>query len=133
YRERARQEALAEEELRRLGSLESVTTDGVRIILRANVDLPEEAELAATSGAQGVGLMRTEFLVVGRANMPDEDEQYRAYRRVVEAFGGEAVVIRTFDIGGDKLPVGGYPTEANPFLGWRAIRMCLDQPEIFGT
>src|SRR6185503_18482167 len=121
YRERARQEALAEEELRRLGSLESVTTDGVRVTLRANVDLPEEAELAATSGAEGVGLMRTEFLVVGRATMPDEEEQYRAYRRVVEAFGGKPVVIRTYDIGGDKLPVGGFPSEANPFLGWRAI------------
>ena len=73
----------------------------------------------------------TEFLVVGRASMPDEDEQYRAYRRVVEAFAGFPVVIRTFDIGGDKLPIGGFPTEANPFLGWRAIRMCLDQPEMF--
>ena len=65
--------------------------------------------------------------------MPDEDEQYRAYRRVVEAFGGKPVVIRTFDIGGDKLPIGGYPTEPNPFLGWRAIRMCLDQPDLFRT
>jgi phosphotransferase system enzyme I (PtsI) len=77
--------------------------------------------------------MRTEFLVVGRATMPDEDEQYRAYTRVVQAFGGKPVVIRTFDIGGDKLPVGGYPTEPNPFLGWRAIRMCLDEPELFST
>jgi phosphoenolpyruvate-protein phosphotransferase (PTS system enzyme I) len=75
--------------------------------------------------------MRTEFLVVGRASMPTEDEQYRAYRRVVEAFGGQPVIIRTFDVGGDKLPVGGYPTEANPFLGWRAIRMCLDESELF--
>jgi phosphotransferase system enzyme I (PtsI) len=65
--------------------------------------------------------------------MPDEDEQYRAYRRVVEAFAGQPVVIRTFDIGGDKLPSGGYPTEPNPFLGWRAIRMCLDQPAMFKT
>jgi phosphotransferase system enzyme I (PtsI) len=75
--------------------------------------------------------MRTEFLVVGRPNMPDEDEQYRAYRRVLEAFEGHPVIIRTFDIGGDKLPIGGHPTEPNPFLGWRAIRMCLDQPEMF--
>jgi phosphotransferase system enzyme I (PtsI) len=133
YRERARQEAVAEEELRRLLSLESVTTDGVRITLRANVDLPEEADLAASSGADGVGLMRTEFLVLGRATMPDEDEQYRAYKRVVEAFGGKPVVIRTFDIGGDKLPIGGFPSEPNPFLGWRAIRMCLDQPDLFRT
>ena len=133
YRERARQEALAEVELRHLASLEAVTTDGIRITLRANVDLPEEADLGATSGAEGVGLMRTEFLVVGRATMPDEDEQYRAYRRVVEAFKGHPVVIRTFDVGGDKLPVGGYPREPNPFLGWRAIRMCLDLPELFGV
>jgi len=80
-----------------------------------------------------VGLMRTEFLVLARATMPDEDEQYRAYTRVVRAFGDRPVVIRTFDIGGDKLPVGGFPSEPNPFLGWRAIRMCLDQPEVFGT
>jgi phosphotransferase system enzyme I (PtsI) len=133
YRERARLEAQSEAELKAVAKLEPVTADGVRIILRANVDLPEEAELAATSGAEGVGLMRTEFLVVGRASMPDEEEQYRAYRRVVEAFGGDPVVIRTFDIGGDKLPVGGYPTEPNPFLGWRAIRMCLDEPELFRT
>ncbi len=133
YRERARQEQLAEAELLHLSNLASETTDGVRIILRANVDLPDEAELAATSGAEGVGLMRTEFLVVGRATMPDEEEQYRAYTRVVKAFDGRPVVIRTFDIGGDKLPTGGFPTEANPFLGWRAIRMCLDQPEMFGT
>jgi phosphotransferase system enzyme I (PtsI) len=108
-----------------------VTLDGVRITLRANVDIPEEAEAATRSGAEGVGLMRTEFLVVGRAAMPDEEEQYRAYRRVVEAFAGKPVVIRTFDIGGDKLPVGGYPTEPNPFLGWRAIRMCIDRPDLF--
>ena len=77
YRERARQEELAEAELEHLATLDAVTTDGVRITLRANVDLPEEAELAAHSGAEGVGLMRTEFLVVGRATMPDEEEQYK--------------------------------------------------------
>ena len=65
--------------------------------------------------------------------MPDEEEQYLAYRRVIEAFAGKPVVIRTFDVGGDKLPIGGYPTEANPYLGWRAIRMCLDQPDLFKT
>ena len=130
---RAELEAHEEAELRTLARAEPVTRDGETLVLRANVDLPEEAEAAATSGADGVGLMRTEFLVVGRATMPDEDEQYRAYARVVEAFGGRPVVIRTFDIGGDKLPVGGFPAEANPFLGWRAIRMCLDQPELFKT
>ena len=133
YRERQREEELAEAALMELAALEAVTLDGVRVVLRANVDIPEEAEAATRSGAEGVGLMRTEFLVVGRANMPDEEEQYRAYSRVVQAFAGKPVVIRTFDIGGDKLPIGGFPTEPNPFLGWRAIRMCLDQPEMFRT
>lgn len=133
YRERARREAEDEAELSALVHADAVTQDGVRLTLRANLDLPEDADYAATSGAEGVGLMRTEFLVVGRATMPDEEEQYREYRRVLEAFGGKPVVIRTFDIGGDKLPVGGYPSEANPFLGWRAIRMCLDQPDLFKT
>jgi phosphotransferase system enzyme I (PtsI) len=128
---RAAAEAQSEAELLKLADVEPVTTDGVRVTLRANVDLPEEADFAARSGADGVGLMRTEFLIVGRAAMPDEDEQYRAYRRVVEAFAGRPVVIRTFDLGGDKLPVGGYPSEPNPFLGWRAIRMCLDESELF--
>ena len=131
FHHRAEREARDEAELRLLVAADSVTTDGVRITLRANVDLPEESALAATSGAEGVGLMRTEFLVVGRTAMPDEEEQYRAYRRVIEAFGGKPVVIRTFDIGGDKLPAGGFPHEANPFLGWRAIRMCLDESEMF--
>ena len=75
--------------------------------------------------------MRTEFLVVGRASMPTEDEQYEAYKRVVLAFGAHPIVIRTYDVGGDKLPVGGFPHEPNPFLGWRAIRMCLDEPDLF--
>ncbi|HKG92707.1 MAG TPA: phosphoenolpyruvate--protein phosphotransferase [Gemmatimonadaceae bacterium] len=133
FHRRAQREQVMEAELRTLATLEPVTADGVRVTLRANVDLPEEAEQAATSGAEGVGLMRTEFLVVGRTSMPDEEEQYAAYVRVVKAFGGRPVIIRTYDIGGDKLPVGGFPAEANPFLGWRAIRMCLDQPDIFRT
>ncbi|MDQ6886990.1 MAG: phosphoenolpyruvate--protein phosphotransferase [Gemmatimonadota bacterium] len=133
FLERARRTAVMEAELDSASGGDSVTLDGVRLTLRVNVDLPEEAELAARSGAEGVGLMRTEFLVVGRAAMPDEEEQYRAYRRVVESFPGMPVVIRTYDLGGDKLPVGGFPQEANPFLGWRAIRLCLDQPEFFRT
>ncbi len=131
YRRRAVREAEDEAEMRLLAGAEPVTLDGVRVTVCANVDLPDEAEAAATSGAVGVGLMRTEFLVVGRATMPDEEEQYRAYSKVVTAFPGQPIVIRTFDIGGDKLPVGGYQTEANPFLGWRAIRMCLDEPALF--
>jgi phosphotransferase system enzyme I (PtsI) len=131
FNERSRREARLTEELELLRSAESVTLDGQRLVLRANVDFPEEADVAVRSGADGIGLMRTEFLVVGRTTMPDEEEQFRAYKRVAESFGGAPVVIRTYDIGGDKLPVGGHPAEPNPFLGWRAIRMCLDEPEMF--
>jgi phosphotransferase system enzyme I (PtsI) len=130
-RQRVADEAGRSEEVRAIALSDPVTLDGARVVVRANVDIPEESELAATSGAEGVGLMRTEFLVVNRASMPDEDEQYRSYRRVVHAFGDRPVIIRTFDIGGDKLPVGGFPSEPNPFLGWRAIRMCLDESELF--
>jgi phosphotransferase system enzyme I (PtsI) len=133
YAERAVRDASDDAAMRAIATADPVTLDGVRMVLRANVDLPDEADAAARSGAEGVGLMRTEFLAVGRATMPDEEEQFRAYHRVVSAFEGKPVVIRTFDVGGDKLPVGGYPTEANPFLGWRAIRMCLDEPELFKT
>jgi phosphotransferase system enzyme I (PtsI) len=130
-RQRVAEEAGRADVLRELAQSEPVTLDGTRLVIRANVDIPEEAELGATSGAEGVGLLRTEFLVVGRTTMPDEDEQYRAYKKVVQAFGGRPVIIRTFDVGGDKLPVGGFPTEPNPFLGWRAIRMCLDESDLF--
>jgi phosphotransferase system enzyme I (PtsI) len=133
YQERQRQLAEIEAQDALMAQEEPVTQDQVRLLLRANVDIPEDAAFAAQSGADGVGLMRTEFLVVGRATMPDEDEQYRAYRRVIEAFDGHAVIIRTYDIGGDKLPVGGFPAEPNPFLGWRAIRMCLDEADLFRT
>ena len=133
YKRRAAQEEESDAQLQQLAHAVPVTLDGKHITLRANVDRPDEAEDAAESGADGVGLMRTEFLVVGRAAMPDEDEQYRAYSRVITAFKGAPVIIRTFDVGGDKLPVGGYPTEANPFLGWRAIRMCLDEKDLFKT
>ena len=131
FADRARRETAAQAELATLADAESVMSDGTRITLRANVDLPDEAERAAASGAEGVGLMRTEFLVVGRAAMPSEDEQEEAYAKVVKAFAGHPVIIRTYDVGGDKLPIGGFPHEPNPFLGWRAIRMCLDEPELF--
>ena len=131
FNERSQREVKLTKELELLRTAESVTLDGQKLVLRANVDFPEEADFAARSGADGVGLMRTEFLVVGRTTMPDEEEQFRAYKKVAESFNGAPVVIRTYDIGGDKLPVGGHPTEANPFLGWRAIRMCLDEPEMF--
>src|SRR5690606_25360062 len=123
-----------EQELLLLAHLESRTQDGVAIALRANIDLPGEAESARAHGAEGIGLFRTEFLVVGRSSFPPEDEQYEAYRRVLEVFPGHPVVIRTYDLGGDKFPAFLHmPKEENPFLGWRAIRLCLDEPDLFRT
>jgi phosphotransferase system enzyme I (PtsI) len=110
----------------------ATTPDGRTLTLYGNVDLPEEIEPAVRHGAQGVGLLRTEFLLTGRATIPTEDEQTDYFRRVALAFQGKPVIIRTFDLGGDKFPASFQaPTEANPFLGWRSIRVCLDQPEIF--
>jgi phosphotransferase system enzyme I (PtsI) len=123
-----------EQELVLLAELPAVTRDGHAIQLLANIDLPGESENARAHGAQGVGLYRTEFLVIGRNTAPGEEEQYAAYRRVAEAFPGAPVVIRTFDLGGDKFPAFLHiGREENPFLGWRAIRVCLDEPEIFRT
>ncbi len=113
---------------------ESVTLDGVHIALRGNVDLPDEVAAAKVHGAEGVGLLRTEFLITGHSELPSEDEQAKYFQHVGEAFAGHPVVIRTYDLGGDKFPAPfrGSP-EANPFLGWRAIRVCLDEPEMFRT
>jgi phosphotransferase system enzyme I (PtsI) len=113
-------------------SAPAVTPDGRRLTLRGNVDLPEEIEPAVRHGAEGVGLLRTEFLLTGRAVIPSETEQSDYFRRVAQAFPALPVVIRTFDLGGDKFPAAfEAPHEANPFLGWRSIRVCLDHPEIF--
>jgi phosphotransferase system enzyme I (PtsI) len=121
-----------EKEITLIAGLDAVTKDGQPVALRANLDLPWEAEHARTHGAQGVGLFRTEFLVVGRSALPDEEEQYEGYRKVAETFPDSSVIIRTFDLGGDKFPMFmNMPREDNPFLGWRAIRVCLDQPELF--
>ena len=99
-----------------------------------NVDLPEEMERVQGNGAEGVGLLRTEFFVTGRTHLPSEDEQVAYFRRVADAFRGKPVVIRSFDLGGDKFPAAFQSLpEANPFLGWRSIRVCLDQPDIFRT
>ncbi|MBD0354023.1 MAG: phosphoenolpyruvate--protein phosphotransferase [Rubrobacteraceae bacterium] len=112
--------------------VEARTNDGRRIEVAANIGSAEEAEGALSWGAEGVGLFRTEFLFMERPQLPSEDEQYEAYRAVVEAFGERPVIIRTIDIGGDKdLPGVDQPEEENPFLGWRGIRMCLDVPELF--
>jgi phosphotransferase system enzyme I (PtsI) len=114
--------------------LPSITTDGVRIALRGNVDLPEEIDAARAHGAEGVGLLRTEFLITGHSRLPGEDEQAAYFRRVGEAFPGQPVVIRTYDLGGDKFPAPfRAPSEPNPFLGWRAIRVCLDEEPMFRT
>lgn len=134
YLEREAQIRTWEKELAILAHVEPVTLDGRRVTLRANIDLPAEAVAAREHGAQGIGLFRTEFLVVGRSTMPVEEDQYRAYRRVAEAFPDGAVYVRTFDVGGDKFPIFLHmPAEENPFLGWRAIRVCLDEPELFRT
>ncbi len=110
----------------------AVTPAGQPIMLMGNVDLPEEIETAVRMGAQGVGLLRTEFLLTGRATLPTETEQADYFRRVAAAFHGHTVIIRSYDLGGDKFPVAfKAPAEANPFLGWRSIRVCLDEPEVF--
>jgi phosphotransferase system enzyme I (PtsI) len=112
----------------------AVSKDGVAVALRGNVDLPEEVETTLLNGAEGVGLLRTEFLVLGRTELPGELEQAEFFSRVAKTFAGHPVVIRSYDLGGDKFPAAFQsPPEANPFLGWRAIRVCLDQPEIFRT
>ena len=110
----------------------AVTPDGRRIALMSNVDLPDEIEPAVRVGAEGVGLLRTEFLLTGRAALPTEQEQVDYFRRVSLAFPEHSVVIRSYDVGGDKFPSAfRMPQEANPFLGWRSIRVCLDEPEMF--
>lgn len=111
-----------------------VTPAGRTIVLRGNVDLPDEIEPAVRYGANGVGLLRTEFLLTGRATLPTEDEQTDYFRRVARAFPGKTIIIRSYDLGGDKFPfVFAADHEANPFLGWRSIRVCLDQPDVFRT
>jgi phosphoenolpyruvate-protein phosphotransferase (PTS system enzyme I) len=132
YRERQVQIRIREEELAETVRLDAVTRDGQPVALRANIDLPSEAVRAREHGAEGIGLLRTEFLVVGRNAMPGEEEQYQGYRHVVETFPDRAVFIRTYDLGGDKFPMFLHmPVEENPFLGWRAIRVCLDRLELF--
>ena len=108
------------------------TKDGRKIILSANVELPEDLPLIAESGAEGIGLYRTEFLFLNRVHFPSEDEQTNIYRQVVESSRPHPTIIRTLDLGGDKLPTHlGLDPEQNPFLGWRAIRYCLEKPDVF--
>ncbi|HUG39136.1 MAG TPA: phosphoenolpyruvate--protein phosphotransferase [Longimicrobiales bacterium] len=134
YRERDIQVREWEQELVLLAHLDPITPDRQPVQLRANIDMPSEARTAREHGAAGIGLFRTEFLVVGRRALPEEETQYQAYREVAEAFPQHAVVIRSFDLGGDKVPLFlNMPAEENPMLGWRAIRLCLDMPELFRT
>ena len=120
------------EQLTGLRETKSMTRDGRHIVLSANVELPEEVESAPRNGAEGIGLYRTEFLYLNRTTLPSEEEQYATYRKVAEQVQPHPLIIRTFDLGGDKVAGsmdGG--DELNPFLGERAIRFCLENPEMF--
>ncbi len=119
-------------ELQKLRDADTVTVDGVHAELAANIGTPNDLPGVIENGAQGIGLYRTEFLYMGRDQMPTEGEQFEAYKEVLEAMDGKRVVVRTLDIGGDKeLSYLNLPEEMNPFLGYRAIRLCLAQQDIF--
>ncbi|HEB2281280.1 TPA: phosphoenolpyruvate--protein phosphotransferase [Staphylococcus aureus] len=119
-------------ELQKLRDADTVTVDGVHAELAANIGTPNDLPGVIENGAQGIGLYRTEFLYMGRDQMPTEEEQFVAYKEVLEAMDGKRVVVRTLDIGGDKeLSYLNLPEEMNPFLGYRAIRLCLAQQDIF--
>ncbi|MBX7250454.1 MAG: phosphoenolpyruvate--protein phosphotransferase, partial [Candidatus Promineofilum sp.] len=110
----------------------AVTSDGRRVEIAANVGSPNDVAPALEFGAEGVGLFRTEFLFMDRATAPTEEEQFDAYARAAAAAGDRPLIIRTLDVGGDKpLPYLDLGEEANPFLGWRAIRFCLERPDVF--
>lgn len=127
YRERRRH-------LNSLRELPAQTPDGRRVRLLANIGSPADLGPVREVNAEGIGLFRTEFLYLDRDSSPGEEEQFRAYREVLEGMAPHPVTIRSLDIGGDKeVPHLGLPRELNPFLGWRAIRYCLDQPEVFRT
>ncbi|OTA15286.1 phosphoenolpyruvate-protein phosphotransferase [Xenorhabdus vietnamensis] len=128
----AKSEYLTEKaELAKLKDLPAITLDGHQVEVCANIGTVRDVMGAERNGAEGVGLYRTEFLFMDRDSLPTEDEQFEAYKAVAEAVGNQAIIIRTMDIGGDKdLPYMNLPKEENPFLGWRAIRICLDRKEI---
>jgi len=118
-------------ELAKLKDLPAITLDGHQVEVCANIGTVRDVAGAERNGAEGVGLYRTEFLFMDRESLPTEDEQFQAYKAVAEAVGAQAVIVRTMDIGGDKdLPYMNLPKEDNPFLGWRAIRIAMDRPEI---
>lgn len=121
-------------EWKRLVNLRTVSADGYPIELAANIGTPEDIQSVLENGGEGIGLYRTEFLYMGREQLPTEEEQFTAYKTVLECMKGKPVVVRTLDIGGDKeLPYLNFPKEMNPFLGFRAIRLCLEEQEMFRT
>lgn len=144
YRQRAKAEVDARAELRKLKGKIARTRDGIAIELLANIEAPADAREALEAGADGIGLFRTEYLFMNRDRLPDEDEQYEAYAKVARSMKGKPVVIRTLDVGADKvlndaarqslgLARGAPTAESNPALGLRAIRYCLAYPELFLT
>ncbi|GFR34374.1 phosphoenolpyruvate--protein phosphotransferase [Thermobrachium celere] len=134
YREKQQKLIEYKKELSKLVNAESITVDGRKVELAANIGTPSNVEGALKNGAEGVGLFRTEFLYMDKDSLPTEEEQFEAYKAVLEGMEGRPVVIRTLDIGGDKkLPYLKIDEEMNPFLGYRAIRLCLDRKDIFKT
>ncbi|SIT12288.1 phosphoenolpyruvate--protein phosphotransferase [Alicyclobacillus vulcanalis] len=135
---RFRADALRQREertrLEALRTAESVTPDGRKVEIAGNIGMPGEAAQVLAQGGEGIGLFRSEFLYMNRGEAPSEEEQFEAYRQVAEAMDGRPVIVRTLDVGGDKgIPYLGLPHEENPFLGYRAIRVCLDQRELFAA
>ncbi|MGZ9587038.1 phosphoenolpyruvate--protein phosphotransferase [Paenibacillus marinisediminis] len=134
YEERRDQYLKEAEELAKMNDLPAETVDGHRIHLAANISSTRELDIAIQSGAESIGLFRTEFLYMDRSYPPNEIEQYTVYREVAEAFKDQSVIIRTLDIGGDKpMEYLQIPEEDNPFLGYRAIRICLNRTDVFKT
>jgi phosphoenolpyruvate-protein phosphotransferase (PTS system enzyme I) len=132
YQSRQQDFDLGRQKLRRLKDRRAVTTDGVAVELHANIELPADVAEARSNGATGIGLFRSEFLFLNRDDLPDEDEQFEAYRKVAADMDGMPVTIRTYDLGADKVDDPGRST-ANPALGLRAIRLCLTEPQRFIT
>jgi phosphoenolpyruvate-protein phosphotransferase (PTS system enzyme I) len=134
YGQIERHKVAVAQQLEAIRETPSNTRDGRHIVLSANIELPSELDAVATSGAEGIGLFRTEFLFLNKTAPPSEDEQYESYKLVAERCSPHGVIIRTLDIGGDKLMhLADQISEDNPFLGCRAIRLCLAQPELFKT
>lgn len=134
YEHRKLEEQKSKKELEALRDLETVTRDGRKILLAANIGSPNHTEGVLRNGAEGIGLFRTEFLYMESDAAPDEEQQFNAYKAVLQDMGNRPVIIRTLDIGGDKqLAYLNIGAEANPFLGYRAIRLCLDRRDLFKT